>query len=308
MTRDAPATLRPYLPLVDDSDAFLAACRRPLPRCIAVHELRTSPLALQERLQRLGVQTTALAWDAGALRWPDDGPAPTLLLEHRAGLFWPQEEAARIAVRLLDPQPGDYVLDLCAAPGNKTAQIALALRDEGTVVANDRRPARMASLGATLGRLSLLSVCRTMHDGVRFPMQVRSFDRVLVDAPCSCLGTLRKSPEVLTRWSPAASRERARLQLALLRRGADLCRPGGRLVYATCTFAPEENEAVLAALLAERDDLRLLPTAIAKLKTHPGLTEWQGELFPGQLRHALRLWPHDNDTGGFFCAALERSQ
>ncbi|MCK5799181.1 MAG: RsmB/NOP family class I SAM-dependent RNA methyltransferase, partial [Deltaproteobacteria bacterium] len=196
-------TLRRFTPILaaGEEAALLAACDQGLPVCIAANTLRCTPTALHERLLAQGVRLDPLSWHPAAFRWPEDAPTPGKFLEFVAGLYWVQEEAAMLPVRLLDPRPGERILDLCAAPGNKTAQIALALEGRGVLVANDRVPSRMRSLGATLDRLGPLVVSRTMLDGRRFPTQAEPFDRVLVDAPCTCLGTSRKSRRILRRWT-----------------------------------------------------------------------------------------------------------
>jgi NOL1/NOP2/sun family putative RNA methylase len=261
---------------------------------------------LGRRLRAAGVEVEPISWYPAAYRWPASGPKIGSLLEFAAGLYTIQEEAAMLPVRLLDPRPGERVLDLCAAPGNKAAQIALALGPHGTLVANDRAHSRMASLGATLDRLGTLNISRTMVDGRTFPAQPSPFDRVLVDAPCSCLGTSRKSPGVLERYTERAGAALQAIQRQLLERAVELTKPGGRIVYSTCTYPPNENEGVISWLLGRRDDVALQPARVAGFVSRPGLTEWGGVSYGEALANTLRVWPHDNDTGGFFCAVLER--
>jgi NOL1/NOP2/fmu family ribosome biogenesis protein len=129
----------------------------------------------------------------------------------------------------------------------------------------------------------------------------------MVDVPCSCEGTCRKDPSVLERSSVGTSQKLARIQTALLRKAVQLCRPGGRIVYATCTFAPEENELVINTILRESGgSLSLRPGDVPGLVASPGLTEWQGQLHP-DLCYASRIWPQQNDTGGFFVAVIEKT-
>ena len=135
------------------------------------------------------------------------------------------------------------------------------------------------------------------------PFDFDAFDAALVDAPCSGEGTIRKNPDALDGWSESFLAGIAGVQKGLLRRAVQATRPGGTVVYSTCTFAPEENEAVLDHVLAV-DDCRVVPFE-APLPADPGVTEWQGETFDDAVRHARRFWPHRTGAGGFFCAKLE---
>ncbi|MCB0167428.1 MAG: RNA methyltransferase, partial [Anaerolineae bacterium] len=132
------------------------------------------------------------------------------------------------------------------------------------------------------------------------------FDKILVDAPCSCEGTTRKEPNIIERTGEAVSCKKSGSQKALLRKAVQLCRPGGRIVYATCTYAPEENELVVDAVLRDYPSVRLVGAEIKGLQTSAGITAWQGQALDPSLRLAIRIWPHHNDTGGFFIAVLEK--
>ncbi len=294
-----------YRPLIDDWNAFTAALERPLPPTIWTNTLRTTPERLAARLMRDGFELEPLTWYPGAFRLPLDS-RPGKSLPYIAGHYHVQEEAALIPVALLDPQPGENLLDLCAAPGNKTVQAAVRMADHGTVIANERDRQRIGVLRRNLERLGVTCAAVTVADAANLPRAIGVYDRVLADVPCSCEGTSRKNPEVLRRLGRGNPRTGG--QLAILRKAIQRVRPGGRVVYSTCTYSPEENEAVVGALLnqAPPGTLRLLPARIDGLKTAPGLTEWQGERWDDQLELAMRVWPHHNDTGGFFVAVIEK--
>jgi len=294
-----------YRPIIDDWPAFIEALNRPLPSCIWTNTARISPNELQERLTRDGIAAEPIGWYDGAFRLPADVRIGNRL-EYLVGLCHVQEEVALIPVVLLDPQPGDRVLELCAAPGNKVAQMSLMMQQRGTIVANDFNHNRMRALRRNVERLGLLNVSATLCEAVSYPKQRQRFDRVLVDVPCSCEGTSRKSPEVLSHGDTS---NLERLQYGILRRGLQLCKQGGRVVYSTCTYAPEENEMVVQAALDSlhpKIQARILEVNLPGLKWNPGLDRWDGTTFRADMRNTIRIYPHQNDTGGFFIAVIEK--
>ena len=299
------AYLERYRDLIEDWAGFEAAVKRPLPITIWANPLKIAPEKLAEIMAGSGVNLTPIPWYPGGFRLPK-GVMPGLRWEYLAGLYQVQEEAALLPALLLNPQPGERVLDMCAAPGNKTAQMGAMMQNRGTLIANDRSSGRMRAARHALNRVGLVNVTTMTRDGGNLPQTMGLFDKIMVDVPCSCEGTCRKDASVLERSSVRASKKIARTQTALLRKAVQLCRSGGRIVYATCTFAPEENELVVDTILRETGDtLRLLSSSVPGLIASPGLTEWQGQKLHPTLHHASRIWPHQNDTGGFFVAVLE---
>lgn len=296
-----------YRELLDDPERFAAAVREPLPVTIWANTERIAADELAGILTEEGFSPAPIPWYPGGFRLP----ASQRLGKHWgffAGLYQIQEEAAMLPAMLLDAQPGESVLDLCAAPGGKTTQIALSMRNRGTLIANELNRKRLGALGQTCDRLGVRNVSIWQRDGVSLPRNAGFFDRILVDAPCSCEGTSRKNARIKLQADPAYSRKRRGAQLGLLLKAAQLCRVGGRIVYATCTYAPEENELLVAEVLEGygADCLRILPVRVPGLNTSPGLTEWEDASLPGDLRNCLRVWPHQNNTGGFFVAVLEK--
>lgn len=298
-------SLERYRPIVDDWNAFLDTLARPLPVCIWTNTLRISADRLTFFLDRENLPFHRLAWYDKAFKLPPD-VNPGNNLPYVTGLFHVQEEVSMIPALLLDPQPGERILDLCAAPGNKTAQIAVAMNNRGTLVANDLSEIRLRVLKTTLSRLGLVNTTVTVGDAASFTANIQ-FDRVLVDAPCSCEGTSRKHPSALLHAGPEQSRQLSQIQYAILERAVHLCRPGGRIVYATCTYAPEENEQVVARVLHTfHGRLKLKPARIEGFVSSKGLTEWNNIRFGESMSSTMRIWPHQNDTGGFFVAVLEK--
>ena len=293
--------LERYRSIIPDYDGFLDILAMPLPTTARINTLKTDRSSLLDRLDRSGVAYTFLDWYPLGLRLGVERPGK--MIEHVLGHIHIQEEVSMVPSIVLDPRPRDRVLDLCAAPGSKTTQISQATENRGLVIANEPSLARVTSLRSNCERLGAVNVAITRYDGRRFPQQ--QFDRVLVDAPCSSEGMARKDPKVLGRCSLKRSLDLQVLQIGLLKRAVQLTRSGGVIVYSTCTYAPEENEAVVDDVLGEyRDTVCLEKTSVPGLKGCPGLTEWNGTEFCDELKHCARYYPHQNDTGGFFVARL----
>lgn len=293
--------LERYRRIIPDFDRFLAALALPLPTTVRINTLKTDRSRLLGRLDRSGVAYSISDWYPLGLRLEAERPGK--MIEHVLGHIHIQEEVSMVPSIVLDPRPGDRVLDLCAAPGSKTTQISQATENRGLVIANEPSLARVTSLRSNCERLGAVNVAITRYDGRLFPYQ--KFDKVLVDAPCSAEGMARKDPKVLGRCSIKRSLDLQALQIGLLRRAVQLTRSGGVVVYSTCTYAPEENEAVVNDVLGEyMGTVRLEGVSVHGLRGCSGLTEWNGIEFFDELKHCIRYYPHQNDTGGFFVAKL----
>ncbi len=296
-----------------DAAALAKASNEPPPLTVRANRCK---LTREELLSKLRPRFP----DAAVCRYARDG----LVLGRRGdpardpafleGLFSVQDEAAQLVVDLLDPQPGELVLDVCAAPGGKTAAISERLGELGGVLALDRHAGRLGLIARGARRLGLGNVHTLQRDAsqsladlpvewlgklegnqalARQPLQ---FDRVLVDVPCSGLGTLRRNPDARWQLSPDSPAELARLQRSILKQAAAVLRPGGCLVYSTCTLHPEENEGVVKAFLHDDSRFRMasasaLPDGLEPLICADG---------------TLRSLPHVHDTDGFFAARMER--
>jgi 16S rRNA C967 or C1407 C5-methylase (RsmB/RsmF family) len=297
----AEQALARYRPLIDDWDAFTASCARPLPRTLWANSLAASPPEVTRAVEATWPQAEPLGWREHTWRLPAETPIGSTI-PYRLGWLHAQEEAALWAVDGLALVPGMRVLDLCAAPGNKTAQIAAALGDRGMIVANERKNSRIASLRANLDRLGVTCAAVVRSDGVRFRSN-ETFDAVLVDGPCTCEGTMRRRLSGRGRDGIEAFRASiSQTQTALLRNALRHVRPGGFVVYSTCTFAPEENEGVLDRV----EDAQVVPFPDPGIRTTSGITRWGDVEYREDVRNARRVWPHHNDTGGFFVARLRK--
>lgn len=182
---------------------------------------------------------------------------------HHAGVFYLQDPSAMMPVNMLDPQPGERILDLCASPGGKSSQIASQMRNQGILMANEMVPGRIPSLRSTIERMGIQNTVITNESPDWFSQHFRSwFDRILVDAPCSGEGMFRKNPQAVRDWSIEHVKSCAKRQAVILSHAAPCLRPGGTLVYSTCTFSPEENEEVVQAFLQSHPDFYLEPCAV----------------------------------------------
>jgi len=299
--------LERYAPLVDDRTAFFDACERPLPSVVRVNTIKASPERVRAALEEDGVGYEPVGWHEGLLTFAERGPGTTWPYFH--GWLHGQEEVSALPALALDPQPGERIWDACAAPGSKTTQLSAMMADTGTVVGNDNNLGRLSALRHNAERLGVTNLAVTNQDGRNFslkPFGFDAFDGALVDAPCSCEGTVRKNPTTLEQWTLEHVHSVAAIQKGILSRAMQATKPGGTVVYSTCTFAPEENEAVLDHVL-ETEDCELVEFDLP-LSHREGVTEWQDDEFDPSVRNAKRIYPHYNDTGGFFCAKLEVGQ
>jgi NOL1/NOP2/sun family putative RNA methylase len=294
-----------YDPIVDDPAAFHDACERPLPSVVRVNGIKATPDRVRRAFEDSGVDFEPVGWHEGLFRL-GEGESPGNSWPFVHGWVYGQEEVSAVPALALDPAPGERVLDCCAAPGSKTTQLAARMDDRGTLVGNDNDLGRLSALRSNAERCGVTNLVVTRQDARNFslaPFGGEGFDRTLVDVPCSCEGTVRKNPDALDNWSMDHIEGIAGVQAGILERALEITRPGGTVVYSTCTFAPEENEAVLQCAL-DRHDCRLLEYDLP-LEHAPGLREWDGRTFDDSMRRAKRIYPHHNDTGGFFCAKLE---
>lgn len=243
---------------------------------IRPNALRTTPDALREQLALEGIGTEFVGSDLLSV-----SPVGHLFQSgaYWDGLFSVQGTGAAMVVPLLDPQPGEAVLDLCSAPGGKAIAMAERMKNRGFILATDLYPRRLEMLKKNTHRLGVTCVYPLAADA-RYLAVNRLFDRVLVDAPCSSLGILSHHPDL--RWRKFDIRGLSRLQRALIERAADYVCPGGVLVYSTCTLEPEENERVVEDFLSDHSDFRI---------THPH----------------LQLLPHQTGNDGVFAVRLKRS-
>ncbi|MDP3975348.1 MAG: RsmB/NOP family class I SAM-dependent RNA methyltransferase [bacterium] len=279
------------------------------PPAIRVNTLLTPSADLRKRLETQGIKLKSYPALANAFIVVNtDRKAITATSEYEQGLIYIQSIASQLIVRALDPQPGERVLDMCAAPGSKTSQMAILMKTEGELVANDQKEKRIYRLRNVLRHQRVDDfVTVKNYPGQNYPKHFPAyFDRVLVDTTCSSEATFiegeRKS---LQYWSHHKVKNSARIQRKLLVCGWECLKPGGTLVYSTCTLSPEENEVLLSKFLAKHPEAQVQPLRWKGIKTLPIADEWQGKPLDPQVQFALRLMP-TKEVEGFFMARIRK--
>ncbi len=280
-----------------ETEALCAAGNKPAPLTVRTNTLRLSPPELQRKLLEEGVESEALLYARDGLQLKLNGQLEGLnSFQH--GLFQVQGEASMLVAPLLNPQPGEMVLDLCSAPGGKTVHLAMLMENRGTVVAADLHPHRLKLVEDTARRQGIEIIITEKLDGRQIPAEKQnSFHRVLLDVPCSGLGVLRRKGDLKWRRQAEDIPVLAQLQLELLQGAFSALKPGGVLLYSACTFVPEETTEVINSFLKKepRASMSLLsPYLPAALK---------GEEKEGGF---LQLWPHRHGLDGFFMARLRK--
>lgn len=280
------------------TEAWLRFNNEPAPLTLRANTMRMGRNELAIRLREHGVATARTRYAPDGLV-VTSGSAIGSPLEHE-GLFVVQDEASQLAGSILPVKPGDRVLDACASPGGKTTELAAAMGDLGLIVASDVRSRRVALLRDTVSRIGARSVRIAQADFSTTAPFGPVFDAVLLDAPCSGLGTLRRDPDIKWRRTEADLAGLAAAELVMLQHAADTVRPGGVLVYATCSSEPEENEEVVRRFLEARSDYAAAPALPAGLAAPPDVPS------PIDPAGHLRTYPHVHALEAFFAALLHR--
>jgi 16S rRNA (cytosine967-C5)-methyltransferase len=279
----------------DEAAAFARANNDPAPASFRVNTLRSDSDALINQLRVAGVRLEPSRVAPGAWR-AEGGAGASAALRTLAGegLIYMQDEASQLVAHVVGARAGERVLDACAAPGSKTTHVAALAGDRALVVAGELHEHRLRVVRESCERLGVRGVrLMELNAEASLPFADETFERVLVDAPCTGTGTLRHNPEIRWRLVPADVAELASVQRRILAEAARVVRRGGRLVYSTCSVEGEEDEAVVASLLRSREDFEQVEATPAPAAL----------LLPSG---AARTWPHRDDVDGFFVAALKR--
>ncbi|MBN3873552.1 16S rRNA (cytosine(967)-C(5))-methyltransferase [Nostoc sp. JL33] len=264
---------------------------------LRINPLRTSIEEVEAALQSVNILVRRIPHLPQALRLIGNAGSIQKLPGFKEGWWTVQDSSAQLVGHLLDPKPGEVVIDACAAPGGKTTHIAELMADKGKIWACDRTHSRLRKLQENSQRLNLQSIQIYIGDSRHFNQFQNTADRVLVDAPCSGLGTMHRHADARWRQTPESVRELSLLQKQLLTHTSTFVKPGGVLVYATCTLHPAENEEVISAFLAESPDWQIESASGVELpdSVHSTPQGW------------FKVWPHRQDMDGFFMVRLRKA-
>ena len=322
---------RMKLLLGEEYEEFMGALEQERYQALRINPMKTDR---EEFLRKAPFSLSPVPWEENGFYYERsaEGVQPGKHPWHEAGVYYIQEPSAMAAVPFLEAQPGERILDLCAAPGGKSTQIAAAMQGEGLLVCNEIHPARAAVLSENIERMGVRNalVLNETPDRLaeRFP---GFFDRILVDAPCSGEGMFRKNEAAGEEWSPENVRMCAKRQREILEYAYQMLRPGGRLCYSTCTFAPAEDEGSVGWLVKKHPDMHVLSVPMPE-GFAPGRPEWAvrenpekreeieetpapdscplsetASICASELERTMRLWPHRLRGEGHFVAVLEKA-
>jgi len=288
------AFLKRYSELTD-IDKFTESSLKPLRKTIRVNTLKTSIQEIKSR------------FDLKPIPWCKEGFFINKLSvgntkEHYLGYIYLQGAASMIPPLVLNPRPNDIILDTCASPGSKTTQMAAMMENQGLIIANDSKIDRLKPLTLNLQRCGVTNTIITRMEGHWFKNR---FDKILLDAPCSGIGTIRKSYKTIKMWNPQTIKKMSSLQKRLIANSFEILNEGGTLVYSTCTLEPHEDEAVVDYLLKRYDNAKLEKFSL-DLKRGSITEEFEGDVYSSEVKKCLKLWPQDNDTEGFFIAKIRK--
>lgn len=268
--------------------------------------LRRNPLkiAKEDFLEKMPFSLREVPWTEHGYYYESKGQ-PGKHPFHEAGLYYIQEPSAMSVVEYMEVKPGETILDLCAAPGGKTTQIAGFMEGEGLLVCNEIHPSRAKILSENIERMGVKNALVLNETPQRLAEAFPGFfDKILVDAPCSGEGMFRKNEEAIGEWSLEHVEMCGQRQDEILKEAAKMLRPGGRMVYSTCTFAPKENEDCMARFLNNHPQFHIVKVS-KKGNMSPGNPAWAKQPVEG-IENTIRLWPHKIDGEGHYIAVLQK--
>lgn len=285
----------------DETAALLRTERK---QSLRLNPLRGDVLTTRKALEALGWEGAPYNWSANC--FTNDGPLELIrdsdVVEQ--GKAFIQNAASWLPVIALDPQPGDTVLDVCAAPGGKTSHIAALTNNQASIWANDNSRTRLAKLQANMRRLGVNVSQYTLYDASSLARKLvgQQFDRILLDAPCSGEGLMQFDRSAdFTTWSVAHIKRLQQLQKKIIGQAWQLLRPGGTLVYSTCTMAPEEDESVVDYLVRAHDNAKIVPFSVDVANVIPAVRAWNGKAFAPEIQGCMRLGPSEQIEAFFVC-------
>ena len=304
MSSAAESAIEGYRDIIPDFSSFQESLGQPLPVHFRINRLKVQPHVLLPLLRERGITLQPAITADGPFFMAPQVESVGHLLEYFLGYLHPQALTSCIAALVLSPKPSSFVLDMCAAPGGKTSHMAELMGNTGLIIANELFTKRQIPLAHTLARLGVSNTVVTGYQAQEFPLRQR-FDYILADVPCSGEGRWRTAGRTPRPSGYHRATKLPDMQKRMICRGFDLLTEKGEMLYATCTYNPEENEAVVDFLLKHRK-ARCLPID-APFAGEPGICEWKKEKYDKALRRTVRFYPHRLDSVGFFMARIGRT-
>lgn len=290
---------------VDGTIDLLKANEIPLTPSIRVNTLKIKTPDLKIRMEQKDFELSPIDWIPYAYNVIKESFNLGSTHEFLQGYYYIQNLASMLAAVILNPKPGDVVIDMCAAPGSKATHLAQIMRNEGTLILIDRNKARIPALEINLRRMGITNSIVINMDAVNLSNLNIKADKILLDAPCTGEGLIRQDPKRKRSRSVKDIEKMASIQKKLLKAGLESLKPEGELLYSTCSIAPEENELVIQDVLEEISSIKI--SEISKTYGVSGLTEVFGKNLREDLGYSQRLYPHLHDTIGFYLCLLERT-
>jgi len=304
---------RMKLLLGKDFKEYEEILKKPPVRSIRVNTLKISPEKLKKRLEKKGWKIKQPWEDYPEVMILESNLLPGELgraLEHLLGYYYVQELASMLPIIALKPKPDETILDLCAAPGSKTTQIAAEMKNIGLIIANEIHLGRIKILASNLERCGVTNTIITRKEGRVLCSKLKQkdfkFDKILLDTPCSGEGTLRSTPATYLMWNPKTIKRLSRLQKQLFEAAFEILKVGGEIIYSTCTHAPEENEEVIDYVLERFKNQINIEQIKLPIKCRSGISKWQDKEYNKKVKQACRIYPQDNNTEGFFITKLKK--
>ena len=290
---------------VDGTIDLLKANEKPLIPSIRVNTLKITESGLKERLEQKGFILAQIEWIPYGFNLIKESLNLGSTHEYLQGYYYIQNIASMLPAGILNPKPSDVVIDMCAAPGSKATHLAQLMKNEGTLILIDRNKARLPALETNIRRMGIINSIVINMDAISLSKLNVKADKILLDAPCTGEGLIRQDPNRKKSRKVRDIEKMASIQKKLLKAGLNALKPGGELLYSTCSIAPEENELVVHEVLEEERSCEI--SKISKTYGVQGLTEVYGKNLRKDLGYSQRLYPHLHNTIGFYLCLLKQN-
>ncbi len=285
--------------LGNEADEYFTQTEDEPYKAIRVNTLKTSVQEAIKRLEGNGIDLEEIPWTSEG-RYITGNITDTI--DYFQGYYYIQDPSSMIPPIILDPKPGEVILDMTASPGGKTTHIAALMENTGLLMANEGSIKRIPTLRFNLSKYGVTNTIVTRMDATQTIKTDIRFDKILLDAPCSGEGLFTTNKEACRQWSLKKVRKCANIQAKMIENAASLLKEEGVLVYSTCTLAPEENEAIINSILDT--GFKVDKINLNGLDARPGITHWEGSEYDKTVKDTLRIYPHLNKSMGFYVARL----